>query len=217
MTWLAGESTSRPGANPAAWWNRNGQRRLTVEVNHLIWEAPLDLGSDERWFLWMLWRHDQRLAWPADAQWARRFGVQERTIRRWRQRLVEAGTLEFHRPHNSPGNPKWRYQASGVYDLKPPSQWRYLNDWRYAGAEVGWVDAHGSAVAWPPPDAPVGAKSASLDETDWQHEEPQPSVGLLESCTDGQNGRDRRPATIMARTPSPSTSPDHPGTRRGRP
>jgi hypothetical protein len=149
MTWLAGEPTSRPGANRDAWWNRGQQRRLTVELAHLIWEAPLDLTSDERRFLWMLWRHDQRLVWPADTEWALWFGVEDRTIRRWRQRLIEAGTLKFYRPHNSPGNPEWRYQPSGVYDLKPPSQWRYMNGWRYAGADVGWIGADGAAVAWP--------------------------------------------------------------------
>jgi hypothetical protein len=75
MTWLTGEPTSRPGANPDAWWNRGGQRRLTVELAHLIWEAPLNLNGDERRFLWMLWRHDRRLVWPADTQWAQWFGV----------------------------------------------------------------------------------------------------------------------------------------------
>jgi Helix-turn-helix domain len=152
MTWLAGQPTSRPGANPDAWWNQGAQRRLTVELTHLIWEAPLDLTNDERRLLWALWRHDRRQVWPTDRQWAERFEVTDKTIRRWRRRLIEAGTLAFHRPYNIPdGRGGWKAprQTAGVYDLKPPSQWRYRSGWRYCWANAGWLDADGAVVNWP--------------------------------------------------------------------
>jgi len=148
---LAGETTSRPGQKTESWWNR-GQRALTVEMAYLLLEGPLDVTLDERAFLVALWRHDRRQDWPSDEQWRARFDVDRRTLSRWRKRLTEARMIEFNRPWNIPdgaGGWKGPHKDSGVYTLLPPSQWRYRHGWRYAGADVGWIDGDGVVLNWP--------------------------------------------------------------------
>ena len=34
-----------------------------------------------------------------------------------------------------------------MYELAPPSEWRYRDGWRYAGVKIGWVDADGEWYA----------------------------------------------------------------------